>query len=158
MLVGNLDDPATIYISMTDAEHPLSSYSDYAFNLDDFRWPTVEHYFQAMKFRDAGLREKIRATDNAADARRTARRHFWRIRFDWKRLRETVMTRAVYIKCMTYPDVAKTLLETGNQPIVELSQYDYFWGRGRDGRGRNKYGKILMNVRERLVTQIHSQQ
>jgi predicted NAD-dependent protein-ADP-ribosyltransferase YbiA (DUF1768 family) len=34
--------------------------------------------------------------------------------------------------------------------LVESSNYDYFWGCGRDRRGENMYGKVLMNVREKL--------
>jgi ribA/ribD-fused uncharacterized protein len=60
------------------------------------------------------------------------------------------MTRAVYIKCRTHPEIAEALLATGDQVLVESSNYDYFWGCGRDRRGENMYGKVLMNVREKL--------
>jgi ribA/ribD-fused uncharacterized protein len=61
------------------------------------------------------------------------------------------MTRAVYTKCKTYDDIAGLLLSTGTQRLVENSQYDYFWGCGRDRRGENMYGQILMNVRDKLM-------
>ena len=32
----------------------------------------------------------------------------------------------------------------------ELSGYDYFWGSGRDMRGKNNFGKVLMGVRDKL--------
>lgn len=60
------------------------------------------------------------------------------------------MTRAIYTKCKTHPAVAKCLLETGNKKLVENSAYDYFWGCGRDRRAENTYGKVMMNVREKL--------
>ena len=153
MFTAPAENTNTIYISMTDAGNPLSTYAAYEFELDDRQWSTVEHYYQSMKFRDATLAEKIRSSRNAAEARRIARRNFWRIRFDWRRLREVVMTRATYTKCMTYPHITDALLNTGNKPIVEQSQYDYYWGRGRDGRGRNQYGTVLMNVRNKLAEQ-----
>ena len=61
-----------------------------------------------------------------------------------------MMTRAVYIKCRTHEEVAAALLATGDQQIVESSQYDYYWGCGRDGRGHNAFGKVLMAVRDKL--------
>lgn len=43
-------------LSREDAKHPLASYSKHAFDLDGFEWPSVEHYYQAMKFDDAEYR------------------------------------------------------------------------------------------------------
>ena len=80
-------------------------------------------------------------------ARRLARRNRRRIRDDWNTLRETYMTRGVYRKCRTSEDAASALLDTGERRIVETSQYDYYWGCGRDTRGLNTYGKVLMRVR-----------
>ena len=60
------------------------------------------------------------------------------------------MTRGVYRKCRTSDDAATALLGTGERRIIETSQYDYYWGCGRDTRGLNTYGKVLMQVRERL--------
>ena len=34
--------------------------------------------------------------------------------------------------------------------IVESSLYDHYWGCGRDQRGHNYYGKMLMDVRDKL--------
>ena len=60
------------------------------------------------------------------------------------------MTRAVYIKMRTHPEIKKTLLETEDATLIESSAYDYFWGCGRDRRGHNHYGKVLMAVRDKL--------
>jgi ribA/ribD-fused uncharacterized protein len=61
-----------------------------------------------------------------------------------------VMTRATYTKCRTHTEIAQRLLETGDRTLVETSQYDYFWGLGRDQRGSNVYGAVLMDVRKKL--------
>jgi ribA/ribD-fused uncharacterized protein len=141
-----------VSVSMTDASDPLASFSEHAVTLEDGEWPSVEHYFSAMMFTDAELRERIRAAPGPAQARRIAKQHKHSTRKDWGRIAETVMTRALYVKCRTHPDVLTALLATGGQPIIERSLYDYHWGCGRDGRGHNAYGKILMAVRERLQT------
>jgi predicted NAD-dependent protein-ADP-ribosyltransferase YbiA (DUF1768 family) len=60
------------------------------------------------------------------------------------------MTRGTYIKCRTHPEVTQVLLDSGDIEIKEVSQYDYFWGSGRDLRGKNSYGKMLMGVRDKL--------
>ena len=147
------DQQADVRVSMTDATDPLASFSEHAVSLDEADWPSVEHYFQGMKFEAPELRELIRAAAHPADARKLAKKHRRRIRPDWKRIEQTVMTRGVYVKCRSYADVAEQLLATGDRHIVETSQYDYQWGCGRDGRGNNAYGNVLMAVRAKLREQ-----
>jgi ribA/ribD-fused uncharacterized protein len=138
------------YLSRQDVNNPLSSYSKFSFHLDDADWPSSEHYYQAMKFEDADIREQVRLASDPAQAEKIAKKHKKQIRKDWDKIKETVMTRGTYIKCRTHGEVAKALLETGDKTIVENSQFDYYWGCGRDGRGTNTYGKILMDVRAKL--------
>jgi hypothetical protein len=104
-----------------------------------------------MKFEDDELRESVRSTDHPEKAKQLAEANKGSLRKDWPRIREVMMTRAVYIKCRTHEAVAAALLATGDQQIVESSQYDYYWGCGRDGRGRNTFGKVLMAVRDKLI-------
>lgn len=143
-------DSDAIFISRIDPSEPLGSCSKHGFHLDDAQWPSVEHYFQAMKFENPELRERIRNTHHPKDARKIGRSWLRRKRPDWKQIREVVMTRAVYIKCRTHAEVAALLLETDDRQLVNNGDYDYFWGCGRDGRGHNTYGKILVNVRAKL--------
>jgi ribA/ribD-fused uncharacterized protein len=146
-------EPDPLYVSRRDEANPLSSYSRHPFHLDDADWTSVEHYYQGMKFTDPDQRAAIRNTATAAEARQLAEAHRRAVRADWKAIRETVMTRGVYIQCRTHPEVAQALLATGTQKIVENSGYDYYWGCGRDGRGHNTYGKVLMAVRDKLKSE-----
>lgn len=139
------------YLSRSDVSHPLSSYSKFIFELDSSEWPSVEHYYQGMKFEEGELRELIRSTDHPEKAKKLTEANKGRVRKDWPQVREVMMTRAVYIKCRSHETVAAALLATGDQQIVESSQYDYYWGCGRDGRGRNTFGKVLMAVRDKLI-------
>ncbi len=151
MFFSKSDSGATpYYVSRSDSLSPLASYSKHGFDLDGERWPSVEHYYQAMKFESAALRSSIRDLDHPAKAGEFAAKNKRSVRKDWKKLKETFMTRGVYIKCRTHAEVAEALLDTGEQKLVESSQFDYFWGCGRDGRGRNAYGKVLMAVRDKL--------
>ena len=142
--------PEEIYLSRSDANEPLSSYSRHGFQLDDQFWPSVEHYFQGMKFEDPADQEKVRLAQHPAKARRLGRSRLRKLRKDWSKRRRVIMTRAVYTKCRTHPEVAERLLSTGDAKLVESSQYDYFWGCGRDRRGHNTYGLVLMDVRDKL--------
>lgn len=144
------EDDDAIYLSRKDTEHPFSSFSIFPFTLDDQRWLSAEHYFQAMKFKEGKYRDRIANAKTATEAAKKGRTRLRRIRKDWKQVKQVVMTRAVYTKCKAHPDIAEQLLNTGQQRLVENSQYDYFWGCGRDRRGLNTFGKVLMNVREKL--------
>ena len=139
------------FVIRTDVNHPLSAYSKFGFELDGAEWPSVEHYYQAMKFEQGPLRESIRTADHPAKASKLAKANKRLVRKDWSQVRQVIMTRAVYTKCRTYRDITDLLLETGDKPIVEISMYDYYWGCGRDGRGHNTFGKVLMSVRGKLA-------
>lgn len=139
-----------VYVSRYDPGHLLASYSRHAFELDGAEWPSVEHYYQAMKFEDETIRDEIRQLAHPNDTVKLVKKYKRKIRKDWKKIKVTVMTRGFYIKCRTHKDVAGALLKTGDRKIVERSQYDYYWGCGRDGRGDNNYGKVLMNIRNKL--------
>lgn len=140
----------SIFFSRSDTESLLGSWAPYAFRLEGQEWPTVEHYFQALKFREAEYQERIRAAKSPKEARKLGRSKRQPLREDWKKVREVVLTRAIYTRARTYNQLAAALLETGDKTLVENNAYDYFWGCGRDRRGENRYGKVLMKVRARL--------
>ena len=144
-------DPNAVFVSRVDSSHALASYSKHGFHLDDTHWPSVEHYYQAMKFEDEAIREQVRNAPHPAQAAKIARKRRRRIRKGWDDVKEVYMTRGTYAKCRTHKDVADALMVTGEKTIIETSQYDYYWGCGRDTRGRNVYGRVLTNVRNRLL-------
>jgi ribA/ribD-fused uncharacterized protein len=150
MALFNDPDATTIYLSRNDSSEPLSSYSQHGFELEDLYWPTLEHYYQAMKFEEPDYRQEIRLCETPAMANELGHARRPKRREDWKKNLVLMMIRGMYIKCRTFDDIADQLLSTGNNSLMENSQYDYFWGCGRDRLGHNNYGKVLMNVRARL--------
>lgn len=148
------EDTNAIYFSRTDFEEVFGTYSNHPFHLEEREWPTVEHYFQAMKFEKPEQQEKIRSAGTPKQARKFGRSRFARIRKDWKKVKVVFMTRAVYTKCRAHPEIADKLLATGESRLVENSLYDYYWGCGRDRRGENKYGEVLTNVRKKLKEEL----
>ena len=141
------------YFSMNDVNELLSRNSAHPIKLDDKEWPSVEHYFQAMQFESTAYQEKIRTAVSSDHAIKLGKTWFKKKRRDLKQVRTVLMTRALYIKCRTYPDISKRLIDIEPEKIVENSQFDYFWGCGRDHRGHNHYGKVLMNVRDKLLSE-----
>ena len=146
------DDGQSLYFARSDVSQLLGTFSAHRFSLEDREWPTVEHYFQAMKFETTSpdYFEKIRQASDAKKARKLGSTRFNKVRDDWKKVRRVVMTRAVYTRSHEHLDSKQALLDTGKSKLIENSQYDYFWGCGRDRRGENIYGHVLMDVREKL--------
>ncbi|MGJ8687322.1 MAG: NADAR family protein [Spongiibacteraceae bacterium] len=149
-MVFNSNGTSLLTLTRDDPKHPLASYSKHAFELDGFEWPSVEHYYQAMKFGDVEYRELIRSAAHPAEASKLGKSKKHQRRKDWKKSSVTFMTRGTYIKCRTHTDVAKILLDSDEMEIKDVSQYDYFWGSGRDLRGENAFGKMLMAIRNKL--------
>ena len=139
-----------LYLDRKDALNLLGTCSRHAIELDGFTWPSVEHYFHGMKFHQQTLKTRISQAPRPAAAARIARNNFLRQRRDWKAVCRTVMTRGMYTKCKAWPEVARALLDTGERMLVDNDLYDSYWGCGRDQQGHNYYGRILMNIREKL--------
>lgn len=149
------DIPAdALFIQRSDNSQLLGTYVDYGFELEDKFWPTAEHYYQSKKFSDQDKQEVVRNADSPKKARALGRKRDRSFRKDWKDIRQIVMTRAIYTRSKSFQELSEALLATGERQIIENSNYDYYWGCGRDRRGNNAYGKVLMNVRKKLAEEL----
>ncbi len=74
-MIFNYKPSNDIYVSRQDVNNPLSSYSKYPFALDDDEWPSVEHYYQGMKFENAQIREQIRTTPHPKETTELAKQY-----------------------------------------------------------------------------------
>ena len=72
------------------------------------------------------------------------------LRADWDQVRDGLMRKAVWTKFKQHPRLLAMLLETGDAEIVEHTENDAYWGDGGDGRGLNRLGQLLMQVRTDL--------
>lgn len=141
----------TIYFyAQTDPYAEFSNFAPFGVAMDGVWWRTVEHYFQAQKFRDLGYRERIRSCGRPKDAKALGMTRNLPIRDDWESVKDQIMYEAVLAKFATHPALANMLLATGNRMIVENAPMDAYWGCGSDGTGLNKLGRILMDVRNEL--------
>jgi len=138
------------FFSKSETHREFSNFAPFGIDLDDARWPTVEHYYQAQKFADAELRRQIRTAEKPIIAKSFADKHRDRMRPDWDAVKDAVMDRAVRRKFELHPQLRALLLATGDEDIVEAAPTDYYWGVGRDGTGQNKLGKIIERIRAEL--------
>jgi N-glycosidase YbiA len=145
----------------------LSHFHPAPIQLDDEIWPTVEHYFQAQRSDDPDYRRTIKHAVSPGMAKRFAaepdaprrgsqqswfRKHGKRPRPDWTEVMLEAMRRADWAKFSQHPDLAALLLGTGSAELIEDSPFEPFWGEGLDGRGQNWAGRVLMEVRQRLLS------
>lgn len=129
----------------------LSTVSMHTFFLDGQKWPSAEHYYQAKKFIKPALIDEVSTAETGIDAYKLGNR-WWKFgrAKDWKQKRRVMMTRALYTKLNTYPEVKQALLDTADERIVETSLYNPYWGIGRDQRGENMLGQIWMDIRAKI--------
>lgn len=143
-----------VYFYSTQGEYGgLSNFSSYGFELDGKYWKTSEHYFQAQKFAGTEHAEAVRLAKTPKQAAEIGRDRQRPLRPDWEEVKEDVMLRALLAKFSAHADLRTMLLGTGDEEIIEDAPYDYYWGIGKAGTGKNRLGKILMDVRARLRQQ-----
>lgn len=141
----------TVYFYSTrDKYGCFSNFSRHGFELDGKYWKTSEHYFQAMKFEGTKYEDKVREARSPKEAATLGRRRDFPLRKDWESIKDDVMRKAVLKKFQTHDEIRQTLLDTGDEHLVENAPGDYYWGCGKDGTGKNMLGIILMEVRSQL--------
>ncbi len=72
------------------------------------------------------------------------------LRPDWDSVKDDLMRRAVRAKFEQHADIRAILLATGEEELMEAAPNDYYWGCGAEGTGKNRLGRILMEVRSEL--------
>lgn len=143
------DEPIYFY-SKTMPFWGLSNFSPLEIEVEGEFWPTAEHFFQAQKFNDREVRERIRRAPTPKEARALGQSRSFAIRSDWDTVREDVMLKALRLKFLV-PKARDMLFSTGTRTLIESSHFDYFWACGQDGTGQNRLGQLLMLVCKELA-------
>lgn len=81
------------------------------------------------------------------EAWKLAQNHSFEQRADWYQVREKIMLEVLRAKFKQHSDLMDLLLATGNAYLVENSSHNTFWADGGDGRGKNRLGNMLMQIR-----------
>ena len=140
----------------------LSNDSYHPIDVDGEQFPTVEHYFQAMKakeFDDTEVYNKIIKSKTPKAAKALGKKVTKLVTEVWESRRDEIMEKAVRAKFVQHPELRKKLIETEDKPIGKADARDMYWGIGTSvesekskipskWRGHNKLGKLLMNLRK----------
>lgn len=131
--------------------------SNFSFSPIEFagqKWPTAEHFFQALKTTDPAERERIRRVERPSEAKRLGRHVA--LKSHWNEKRNLHMFFVLRLKFKQNLDLAQKLLATGDAILEEGNHHhDNYWGNClcfhcKDIKGENHLGKLLMQVREEL--------
>lgn len=139
--------------SRFDTTNPLSTCSAHPILLEDVNWLTCEHYVQAKSLRADKHAEKVVSMPTGEQAHKYGNAWYRANIPNYQTLAPVFMRRALFTKVQMYDEVRETLLNTGEQDIIEMSLYDHFWGIGRDQRGHNHLGKAWMDIRDKILSE-----
>jgi len=116
--------------------------------ISNVSYRSVEHFYQVMKTVDLDWRIAIRNCPTPGKAKRLALKA--PLRPNWETIQIPVMWAGLTAKFDQHPYLAKKLLATDPQELIEGNTWnDTFWGVYK-GEGQNNLGKLLMRKREHL--------
>ena len=119
-----------------------------------YTFPTVEHYYQAMKFYTSDERFNIILNlKNPDEARLITKTAEYKInrRADFDKNKITIMEDGSRAKFMQNPEAADLLKATGDAILIKSCKVCYKCGFG-EGSGYNHMGKLLMKIRMGLFS------
>jgi ribA/ribD-fused uncharacterized protein len=150
----------------------LSNFYNSMFELEGKMWPTVEHYYQASKATTTKDRDWIAEAFGPGEAlkrgRSVVRRADWEsvvgesalhVLFSDDRgvvvelVKDHIMYTALISKFTQRLELARALVRTGDEPIVEASP-DGYWGWGKNKKGLNKLGRMHQLIRKHLPEKV----
>lgn len=127
------------------------NFSRHPMIIDNIKYPTNEHYFQAMKFpyKEKDFWDVVNA-ETPHIAAQIGRDRSRPLRSDWEVVKDNIMLSGLRYKINQYPEIKDLLLSTKDEEIVEDSPIDYYWGWGKDHSGKNQLGKCWMKLRDEI--------
>lgn len=134
----------------------LSNFYPAPITYNGINYPSIEHFYQALKSTDTGVRRAIAACDSPAKAKQAGRKAS--IREHWEVIKVGVMFTGLAYK-FSDPKLKSLLLDTGDAKLTEgNSWHDNIWGDcfcdGCDSiDGANMLGKLLMGLRAEFKEQ-----
>ena len=125
----------------------LSNFYHVDVKYDGIVYNNTEAAFQAQKVLDDS--EKLSFSNLSPRKAKKLGREV-KLREDWRDVKDNYMYEICKAKFTQHEDLAKKLLQTGDEELVEGNRWnDTYWG-VCNGKGENRLGKILMRVRDEL--------
>jgi ribA/ribD-fused uncharacterized protein len=147
----NASDEEKIYfISSSKHFHEFSNFYERDFTIGEITYKTNEHYFQSKKFSQADFEYALQIINaqTPKQAKSLGRRNPSKLRQDWNTVRIDIMYEGLEAKFSQNDDLKQLLLSTRNKELIENNKGDAYWGCGRNGKGMNMQGKLLMKLRD----------
>ena len=125
----------------------LSNFYYSPFMFQGRQYPTVEHFFQAHKAKTYEDFISVLVEPSPKGAKQVGRKI--KMREDWDAVKDTIMLEGLRAK-FSIKGLREKLLATGDEELIEGNHWhDTYWG-VCNGIGKNKLGKMLMQVREEI--------
>ena len=139
------------FYSVKDLYGEFSNFALFPILVDGLSWSSSEHYYQAQKFLDPELKEKVRAAPTPYQAAQIGRDPNLPMREDWDDVKDGYMLIALHAKYGQYKVLQDLLKSTNNAHIYEHTKNDCYWADCLDRTGLNKLGTFLMQIRDELA-------
>lgn len=152
------------FFKLADEYGFCSNFSRHPVKIYGRMWTTSEHAYQAMKFLDPTLQERVWKAEKPRHAADIGRDPSLPLRSDWEKadpnpeppaiekIKDRFMYEIVLAKFRQNIGLGIKLLESGDAYLVEDTHRtgDAYWGETSPGVGKNRLGHILMKVRGQL--------
>lgn len=126
----------------------LSNFFPCNFELDELQFQNAEAAFQSQKT-ESGLQQRTFQYLPPTKAKALGRKVV--LREDWEQVKISIMYEVLWAKFTQNPNLARLLLNTNEEELIEGNTWgDTFWGTV-DGVGRNELGILLMIIRDNLL-------
>lgn len=131
----------------------LSNFWPCKVSYEGVSYPSVENAYQAAKCADPNERVQFEKLD-AAGAKKAGKTV--NLRPDWESVKDGIMRELVFQKFNDNPILGGKLAATGGNRLVEGNNWgDTYWGVDlATGKGENRLGEILMDVRSGLAVEL----
>jgi ribA/ribD-fused uncharacterized protein len=115
-------------------------------------YPTNEHFYQCAKAIDLPEYIDVLESKSPGEAKRRGK-HVRNIWPDWEDRKFDVMMAGLRMKFPAGSPLADRLIHTGDDYLVEYAPWgDTVWGVGKDKKGQNWLGRLLMRRRDEILS------
>lgn len=151
---GSYMDEISFYRANEKPYGPLSNLYRRPIIFEGEEYKTSEHAYQAGKARKEEVKKWLMAAPTPALLAMAAHGlYVWDVHPDWSKTKFDRMKHILLCKFTQHKDLQDLLLSTGNKRLVEVATVDNavnrLWGEV-NGKGKNKLGELLMEVREEI--------
>lgn len=129
----------------------LNNFSANTVEIDGVIYPTAEHAYQAAKCTSVQGKHEIAKAKSPLLAKEISNEKYKTFKDpDWPTKKLSTMETILRAKLAQHKEVYDALVRSDKEEIVEDSPNDSFWGRGKNGHGKNQLGKLWMKIRSEL--------